>query len=94
LLRQLPEARVTAVWDSESPSIDIAVPAVPESAGKAELPDGPIPGRFPVQGPSGAHIGELLVWVTDGRISGLEYAWFTDEPPSQLPDPQDIEILG
>lgn len=90
LLRQIPKARVTAVWDDESPSVDIAVP---ESADKAELPDGPIPGRYPVKGPADSHVGELIVWVTDGRISGLEYAWFTDEPPTRLPDTRDIEIL-
>jgi hypothetical protein len=90
LLQQISHARVTAVWNRESPSVDIKVS---ETAGKAELSDGPIPGRFPVKGPSDSYIGEILVWVTDGRISGLEYAWFTDEPPTQLPDIRAIEVL-
>jgi hypothetical protein len=90
LLQQLPAARVTAAWDRESPSVDIEVP---ETAGKADVSDGPVPGRFPVRGSSGAHTGEILLWVTDGRISGLEYAWFTDEPPTHLPDVRAIEIL-
>jgi hypothetical protein len=89
-LRQLPAARVTASWDVDSPSIDIEVP---DGVDKAKVPDGPIPGRFPVRGSAGSHTGEILVWVADGRISGLEYAWFTDEPPTRLPDVRAIEIL-
>ncbi len=32
----------------------------------------------------GAPIGTLLVWVKDGYISALEYAWVTDVPPVHL----------
>lgn len=49
------------------------------------------PGRVgsPIHGTviddSGAPIGFLLLWVDAGRLSALEYAWLTDEPPRDLP---------
>lgn len=49
--------------------------------------DGPVPVRAFVDGPDGALKGEVMVWVKDGRLSGLEYAWYTDEPPNEFPDP-------
>lgn len=30
-------------------------------------------------------LGTLIVWVSDGYISGLEYGWVTDEEPTDLP---------
>jgi hypothetical protein len=34
---------------------------------------------------SGTTIGFLLLWIEAGRLSGLEYAWVTDESPTDLP---------
>ena len=48
-----------------------------------------IPGRF-VVGDS----GELLVWVSNGYLSALEFAWVKDDPPTRLPDPELISVLG
>ncbi|WP_225446707.1 hypothetical protein [Streptacidiphilus sp. PB12-B1b] len=28
--------------------------------------------------------GELLVWIEDGVLAALEYAWITDEMPAAL----------
>jgi hypothetical protein len=36
--------------------------------------------------------GELLVWVTNGFLSGLEFAWVTDEMPSGMPPSERVEI--
>ena len=51
--------------------------------GKAQaapgLEDGPLPGRMV------GIDGEILVWVSSGRISGLEYAWWCDNAPSEMP---------
>jgi hypothetical protein len=48
----------------------------------ADLPDGPFPARAFV--PSNeAYQGEVIVWVTKGHVSGLEYAWISDEPPTR-----------
>jgi hypothetical protein len=59
----------------------------------APFPDGPAPGRFPVR--HGDQIaGEVIVWLKDGRLAGLEYAWFTDSTPSRMPDPDDVDVEG
>ena len=46
-----------------------------------DYPDGPLPVRAFVNKDSG-YQGEIIVWITDGRISGLEHAWVTDDPRS------------
>jgi hypothetical protein len=51
-----------------------------------------VPVRAIVVGPGQDPTGEVLVWVTDGYLSTLEYAWYTDEPPQYLPLPADIRI--
>jgi hypothetical protein len=54
-------------------------------------PDGPIPVRALV-GSEGDEDGEILVWVKAGFLSGLEFAWFTDEMPTAFPDPTLIRL--
>jgi hypothetical protein len=51
--------------------------------------DGPIPMRAFVKRHEG---GEVLVWVKDGYLSGLEHAWVSDEAPTGMPPPGDIRI--
>lgn len=53
--------------------------------------DGPVPGRFPVQH-GGEILGELMIWLKDGRLSGLEYAWVTDTAPAGMPEPEDVVV--
>ena len=87
---QLAAARVTKNWGpAGSPSIDIFVPA---DSPQAQMPDGPIPAAAQVVDPDGSYLGELIVWVTSGRISALEYSWITDEPPVRLPEESWIRI--
>lgn len=62
--------------------------------GSCLIQDGPIPGRVLVLDNGDSAIGELLVWVQDGYLSALEYAWFTDEPPVDLPCPDMIRVVG
>ncbi|WP_157856342.1 hypothetical protein [Actinacidiphila yeochonensis] len=39
-----------------------------------------------VHDPSGAYVGEILVWTDRGAaLAGLEFAWVTDEMPTSLP---------
>lgn len=38
------------------------------------------------------YTGEFILWLADGYLSGLEYAWITDEVPKDLPDPSGIQI--
>ncbi|WP_152031002.1 hypothetical protein [Agromyces aureus] len=39
---------------------------------------------------SGDAIGGILLWVEDGRLITLEYYWYTDDPPLELPTVQRI----
>ncbi len=65
---------------------------VSRSARSAAVKDGVIPVRAFVEDPDGETIGEVIVWVKDGYLSGLEYAWFTDEPPSAMPAKETIRL--
>jgi hypothetical protein len=42
----------------------------------------------------GNPIGGMMLWITNGRLSALEYWWVTDEPPSELPKLHQIQPLG
>ncbi len=59
--------------------------SVPPSCDRAALTDGPLPVRAVALDGQGGFIGEVLVWVTDGYLSAIEYAWYTDEAPTELP---------
>ncbi|MGW4495013.1 hypothetical protein [Streptomyces sp. NPDC004376] len=84
LRNQLAQTRVTRTWGSDSPSIDLDVPpGVPAAA----IEDGVIPATGTVTDDSGELFGELLVWVSDGRLSALEFSWYGDTAPTELPDP-------
>ena len=87
LLDQIAAARVKD--DSTPTFLSLIAPAPLKAAG---FKDGPLAGRFPVTN-NGTIVGEILVWLEDGRISGLEYAWVSDEAPSGLPVANDVEVL-
>lgn len=90
LRQQVAAATVVRNWEpAGSPSVDIAVPA---GTPPAHLPDGPAPVAAQVVDADGDYLGELLLWVTDGRISGLEYSWITDEAPDRLPETSWIRL--
>lgn len=68
--------------------------AAPADLSTSTLPDGPAPSTVLVRDASGAETGELLVWVKDGRLSGLEFAWWTDEPPTRLPTREEVTVTA
>ncbi|CAA0138257.1 Uncharacterised protein [Mycolicibacterium vanbaalenii] len=70
--------------------LDIKVPSA--NVARAVLPDGPFPVRAFVT-ENGNYQGEIIVWVTDGRVSGLEYAWVSDEPPTRWPRREEMELV-
>lgn len=92
LLSQVDRAEVGAAWPGGSLSVDIDVPGADRTGGFT----GVLPVRAIVEQAGGEQagepIGELLVWVTGGTLSGLEYAWYTDEPPVELPSPDQLAI--
>jgi len=54
-------------------------------------PDGPLPLRAFVEERGGV-TGEIIIWVKDGYLSALESAWFTDEPPTSAPRPEQVRV--
>lgn len=54
-------------------------------APRSRYPNGPVQVDAEVSDADGASVGELLVWVEDGFLSTLEFTWWTDEPPTELP---------
>jgi hypothetical protein len=90
LRQQITAARAVGNWEpAGSPSIDISVPG---DLPLAPVPDGPVPVAAQVFDDAGDYLGELLVWISGGRISGLEYSWITDEPPDRLPETGMIKL--
>ncbi|MCU1688427.1 MAG: hypothetical protein JWN20_355 [Jatrophihabitantaceae bacterium] len=55
-------------------------------APRSGYPNGPVQVDAEVIDAAGESVGELLVWVEDGFLSTLDFAWWTDEPPTALPD--------
>lgn len=69
--------------------LDIKTPASPAAN---EFSDGPFPARAFV--PSSAEYqGEVIIWISQGRVSGVEYAWITDTMPTRWPRPDEVEIV-
>lgn len=82
------QADAAKILQASPTMLDLVVPA---GLDPVDLPDGPTPGRtFVYDGDE--LIGEVLVWLQHGRLSGLEQAWFTDEPPRQWPSPESLRL--
>jgi hypothetical protein len=64
-----------------------------QNAAASPIANGPIPVRALV-GQDRAVEGELLVWVEDGFLSALEFAWVTDEMPAALPRREQIRVIS
>ena len=64
---------------------------VPDSTPVFDCPDGPLPARvFVYDGID--FTGEIIIWITSRHLSGLEYAWVTDQPPTRWPRPDELEV--
>ncbi|MEU0502706.1 hypothetical protein [Nocardia sp. NPDC005998] len=89
-LSQIPFVQVVATWGVGSPSVDLSV--LPSAVPASGSTDG-IFASGAVTDRNGAPVGEAILWVENGRLSGIEYAWYTDERPRALPEPARIEVL-
>lgn len=87
LLGQLSGARATSVVPT---FLDLSLP---EGIRKVDLPDGPLPHIGTVTDGAGSAIGEILVWIEAGRLSGLEFAWYSDDPPKVWPPASRVSVL-
>jgi hypothetical protein len=86
LLAQLATAKVTGGLPT---LLDLEVS---RTAAPAEVTDGPLPIRAFVEAADGMVEGELLVWMKDGYLSGLEYAWYSDATPTEMPSPDCVRV--
>ncbi|WP_111511077.1 hypothetical protein [Mycobacterium kyogaense] len=63
----------------------------PDSTRVFGCSDGPFPARaFVSEGVE--YQGEIIIWITSGHLSGLEYAWVTDQPPTRWPRPDELVV--
>jgi hypothetical protein len=79
LRAQLDHVRVLKHWYEGSASLDLST-----GGPAAEIADGVLPVDAQVH-EAGEPVGEIQLWIADGRLSAIEYAWVTDEPPTRLP---------
>lgn len=86
LADQIGEARVTGGIPT---LLDLDVS---NTAQRSTHKDGPIPIRAFVERTPGEVSGEVLLWVKDGCLAGLEFAWYSDEKPTSMPDPDRLRI--
>lgn len=56
------------------------------------MKDGVLPLGIEVYNANNAYIGELLIWVSGGFLSAVEYAWVTDAAPDRLPGFDDVVV--
>ncbi|MFE2560841.1 hypothetical protein ACFXGT_33490 [Streptomyces sp. NPDC059352] len=83
LRSQLDHTEVIAVSGPDSVSVDLQVR---EPCEHAALPKELAPVDAHVHDPSGAYVGEILVWTDRGAtLAALEFAWVTGEMPTSLP---------
>jgi hypothetical protein len=58
------------------------------------VPAAPVKSRVPVEAPVHADDGSprngLILFADEGRLSGLEYWWTTDEKPGSFPPAEQI----
>ncbi|WKK25966.1 hypothetical protein QZH56_10410 [Streptomyces olivoreticuli] len=83
LRHQLDQVQVVALWGSNSVSVDLRVA---DDAPRAPIPTGVAPVTFTVIDEEGVLVGEIILWTESGMLSGLEYAWYGDQPPTSLPE--------
>lgn len=89
LRAQVPATVAVEPWSAGSASLHLSVAS---GAPKSQHRDGPVAVDAWVHDASGNVLGTLVVWVTDGYLSGLEYGWVTDSPPTALPDPSLVRV--
>lgn len=90
LRAQLQSARVAGSRTSgTAPSFDITVTG---NAPRSPLSQKMAPIAAMAFDTGGEYTGEFILWLADGYLSGLEYAWITDEAPRDLPDAGSIQV--
>lgn len=87
LRAQVPHARVVSEM---STFLVLTV----SSASPAVVLDGSLPIETIVLSPTNELAGFIVIWVTSGFLSGLDYAWLTFDPPDDFPSPDRLQRMG
>ena len=58
----------------------------------SDIPNGPFPAQAFVPN-SAEYQGEVIIWIADGHVSGLEYAWVSSDPPTRWPRADEMEVV-
>lgn len=82
------QAEAAIVVSSSASMLDVTVPT---DLPAVDVPDGPTPGSALVYEREQL-VGEVLVWIRNGRLIGLEQAWYTDAPPQSWPNPEAVRV--
>lgn len=80
---QARQAVVVGRCDCGCPTIELSVPSEMRAAVPAPNRLAPVEGR--ITSDTGEPVGDILLFVDDGRISSLELVWYTDDPPRIWP---------
>ena len=87
LRAQVPHVRVEQGYSVTSIPLKLD-----EDAPLLDLSDGVLPLNAEVLDDDGGEIGRLQLWVSNGRLEGMEYSWWTQEQPSHLPDASKLQF--
>ena len=85
----LTQAQSVTVTGGTATFLDLDVDTLSPAA---NLPNGPLGRTADALTPDGDPAGVILVWVEDGRLSGLEYGWYTDDSPAGFPAPDRVTV--
>jgi hypothetical protein len=88
---QARHAMVVGRCDCGCPTVELRVPLeTPASPAGTRNRLAPVEGR--VTSEAGEPVGNILVFVDDGRLSCLELVWYTNEPPKAWPPSAQIRV--
>ena len=93
LRAQADVAVVVGRCDCGCPTFDLAVPA---GLPAAPLEDGLVPCEAEVAPVGDEAPGQVILFVKEGRLRGLEYVWFggvDDQPPQAWPEPSRVHVF-
>lgn len=63
---------------------------VPDDAPLSHLKDGPLKITPEALTLEGEPAGVILLWIEAGKLSAMEYGWYTDDTPEGFPDPDRV----
>lgn len=89
LRRQVGLVQVVALWGADSVSVDLYVT---DPSLRAPVATGVVPVTSTVFDEEGELTGEIILWTESGMLSGIEYAWYSDQPPTSTPEADQVTV--